>query len=100
MRMWIQSLVLLSGLRIDVATSCNIACTCVSDPVLLGLWCRQAAAAPIQPLGTSRCHRFGPQKKKKKKKEGREGGRERKEKKRKKTVYIYLNGSHSDPIKQ
>ena len=30
--------------------SCSVGCRCGSDPVLLGLWCRLAAAAPIGPL--------------------------------------------------
>ena len=37
------------------------------DPVLLWLWCRLAAAAPIRPLGlgTSICHKGSPKRKKK-----------------------------------
>ena len=34
----------------SVAVSCGVGCRCGSDPVLLWLWCRLAAAAPIQPL--------------------------------------------------
>ena len=36
----------------------------VKDPTLLWLWCRPAAAALIRPLslGTSICHKHGPQK--------------------------------------
>ena len=30
--------------------SCGVGCRCSSDPVLLWLWCRLAAVAPIQPL--------------------------------------------------
>ena len=30
--------------------SCGVGCRCGSDPELLWLWCRLAAAAPIQPL--------------------------------------------------
>jgi len=30
--------------------SCGVGCRCGSDPVLLWLWCRPVAAAPIQPL--------------------------------------------------
>ena len=39
----------------------------VKDLMYLWLWCRPAAAAPIQPpsLGTSICHKRGPKKKKK-----------------------------------
>ena len=40
-RMWVQSLVLLSGLGIW---------RCGSDPMLLWLWHRPAAVAPIGPL--------------------------------------------------
>ena len=32
------------------ATSCGISHRCGLDPVLLWLWCRLAATAPIQPL--------------------------------------------------
>ena len=38
------------GLRIHVAVSCGVGCRCGSDPMLLWLWCRQAAAALIWPL--------------------------------------------------
>ena len=30
--------------------SCGVGCRCSLDPVLLWLWCRLAAAAPIRPL--------------------------------------------------
>ena len=30
--------------------SCGVGCRCISDPTLLWLWCRPAAAAPIRPL--------------------------------------------------
>ena len=40
----------------------------VKDPALLWLWCRTAATAAIQPLGTSICIEHGPKKQKKKKK--------------------------------
>ena len=33
-----------------VAVSCSVVCRCCSDPALLWLWCRPAAAAPIRPL--------------------------------------------------
>ena len=33
-----------------VVVSCGVGCRCGSDPALLWLWCRLAAAAPIQPL--------------------------------------------------
>jgi len=33
-----------------VAVSCGVGRRCGSDPVLLWLWCRLAATAPIQPL--------------------------------------------------
>ena len=34
----------------DADQSCGVACRCGSDLALLWLWCRPAAAAPIQPL--------------------------------------------------
>ena len=33
-----------------MAVSCGVGCRCGLDLVLLWLWCRPAAAAPIQPL--------------------------------------------------
>ena len=48
--MQVQSLALLSGLRIGVALSCGVGRRCGSDPKLLWLWCRPAAIAPIRPL--------------------------------------------------
>ena len=33
-----------------VAVSCSVGHRCNSDPMLLWLWCRLAATAPIQPL--------------------------------------------------
>ena len=39
----------LSGLRISFAMSCGIGHRQGSDPVLLWLWCRLAAATLIQP---------------------------------------------------
>ena len=50
MRMWAPSLALLSGLRIQHCHSYSIDCRHGSDLELLWLWCRLAAAAPIQPL--------------------------------------------------
>ena len=45
LRMPVRSLASLSGLRIWVATSYSVGSRCVSDPELLWLWCRLAAAA-------------------------------------------------------
>ena len=50
MRIWVQSLALLSGLGTGVTVSCSVGRKQGWDLVLLWLWCRQAAAAPIQPL--------------------------------------------------
>ena len=53
-----------------VAVSCGVGCRHSSDSTLLWLWCRPAAAAPIQlSLGTYMCCGCGPEKKKKKKKQ-------------------------------
>jgi len=51
MRVWVQSLASLSGLSISIAMSCGVGHSLGSDPVLVGLWCRLAATAPIQHLG-------------------------------------------------
>ena len=49
--------------------NCGVSRRHGSDPVLLWLWCRPAATAPIRPpsLGTSTCCECSPQKTKKKK---------------------------------
>ena len=51
MRMWVQSLASLSGLRIR---GCSVGCRRSLDPALLCLWCRLAAIAPIRPLAWER----------------------------------------------
>ena len=50
MRMRVQSLASLSGLRIRLCLSCWVGCRRGSDLALLWLWCRLAAAAPMRPL--------------------------------------------------
>ena len=56
MRMQVQSLVLFSGFRIKCCHSCAVSCgfamSCrhSSDPALVWLWGKPAAAAPIGPL--------------------------------------------------
>ena len=47
---WGWSLALLSGLGSSIAVSCGVGQRRSLDPVLLWLWCRLAAIAPIQPL--------------------------------------------------
>ena len=48
--MQVQSLTSLSKLRIQFCHRCNAGRRCNLDPEFLWLWCRPAAAAPIQPL--------------------------------------------------
>ena len=50
MRLRVRSLPLLSGLTISVAVSCGVGCRRGSDLVLLWLWHRLVATAPIRPL--------------------------------------------------
>ena len=50
MRLWVPSLASLSGLRIGVAVSCGVGRRRGSNLVVLWLWCRLAAKAPIRPL--------------------------------------------------
>ena len=50
MRTWVQSLALLSGLRIQHCHSCGVSCRHSLDPVLLWLWSRPAATALIPLL--------------------------------------------------
>ena len=58
-RTWVRSLTSFSGLRIRVAVSCGVGRRCGSDPVLLWLWCRLVATAPIRPLAWERPHATG-----------------------------------------
>ena len=46
----VRSLASLSGLRIGVAINCGVGRRHGSDPLLLWLWHRLAATAPIRPL--------------------------------------------------
>ena len=50
MRLQVQSLTLLSGLRISVDVTCGAGHRLGLDPALLWLWCRPAATAPTGPL--------------------------------------------------
>ena len=50
MRLWVRSLVSFTGLRIRRCRELWCRLQTGSDLVLLWLWCRPAAAAPIQPL--------------------------------------------------
>ena len=50
MRMWVQSLALLRGLRIWRCCGCGIGLRHSLDPMWLWLWCRLASAAPTPPL--------------------------------------------------
>ena len=67
----VQSLALLTGLRICVAMSCSIGHRWSSDSMLLWLWCRPAAAAPIRPPAWELPHASGAVLKKKKKKQNK-----------------------------
>ena len=50
MRTQVQSLASHSGLRYGIAVSFEKGCRGGSDLAWLWLWCRSAAAAPVQPL--------------------------------------------------
>ena len=50
MRARVRSLASLSGLGSDIAMSCGVGRRRGLDPMLLWLWCRLAATAPIPPL--------------------------------------------------
>jgi len=70
--------------------SCGVGCRRGSDPVLLWLWCRPVATAPIGPLAWEPPYAAGAalekakrQKKKKKKKEKRKEKKRKKERKKK-----------------
>ena len=59
MRMLVQSLALLSGLRILCCLSCGVGRRCGSDPPLLWLWFRLPAAALTQPLAWELSYALG-----------------------------------------
>ena len=46
-----------------VAMNCGVGHRCILDPVLLWLWCRLAAVAPIPSLGNSLFHTCSPENK-------------------------------------
>ena len=50
MRLWVRSLPLLSGFRIQRCRERGVGCRRGSDPALLWLWCRLVATVPIRPL--------------------------------------------------
>ena len=52
--------------------SCGVGCRCILDPVLLWLWCRPAAVAPIGPLAWEPLYAMGAALKMQKKKEKKE----------------------------
>ena len=66
-RKWVWSLALLNGLKIKCCHSWGIGRRCSSHLALLWLWCRPAAAAPIQPLAWELPYVAGVAFKKKKK---------------------------------
>ena len=63
--MQVQSLTLLSGLKIRIAVSCGIGCRCGSDPALMWLWPKLVGTALSRPpsLEISIYHECGPKKK-------------------------------------
>ena len=50
MRTQVRSLAWINRLGSGIALSCGVGHRCGSDSVLLWLWCRPAAVAPIRPL--------------------------------------------------
>ena len=66
LRMQAGSLASLNGLRIWHCGKLHCSCRCSSDLVLLWLWYRLAAAAPILPLAWELPHAAGVATKKKK----------------------------------
>ena len=83
MRMQVRSLALFSVLGPGVAMNCDAGHRCSLDPVLLWLWCRPAAVAPIQPLAWELPHASGVALKRQKTK---------KKKKKKKRCWRFITG--------
>ena len=71
MRMWVQSLTSLSGLRIRCCRKLWYTLKTLLNSMWLWLWCRPAAEAldSMPSLGTSTCCGYRPKKKKKKKRQ-------------------------------
>ena len=67
MRLYVQSLALLSRLRSGISMSCGVGHRGSSDPVLLWLWCGQAATALIGSLAWEPPYAAGAAQKSKKK---------------------------------
>ena len=57
------------GQRSSIGMSCGIGHRCGSDPVLLWLWCRPEATAPIRPLAWEPPYAAGAALKKQKQKQ-------------------------------
>ena len=72
------------GLGSGVAVSCGVVHRCSSDPALLWLWCRPAAAAPIQPLSWELPYAAHVALRKRE----RDGGRERETERNEPTMYL------------
>ena len=68
MRMWVQSLALLSGLRIRRCHKLQRRSQMQLGPALLWLWCRPAAAVLMQPPAWDPPHATGTALKRKEKK--------------------------------
>ena len=66
--MQVRSLASLSGLRIWGCCGCGGGYRCSLDPMLLWLWCRSAAVAPIRALAWELPYAAGVALKRKKKK--------------------------------
>ena len=74
-----------------MAVSWGVGCTCGSDPVLLWLWCKPAAAAPIRPLAWEPSYAVGAAREKTKSKKNQKTKtktRKTKEKKRENKMHI------------
>ena len=81
MRLWVLSLASLSGLRIQhCRVSCGVDRRCGSDPMLLWLWHRPVATAPISPLAWEPPYASGAALEKTKRQKKRRKGKKRKSK--------------------
>ena len=89
MRLRVQSLASLSGLRIQHCQSCSVGRRCSSDPMLLWLWRRLAAVALIRPLAWEPPYAAGLALKKTK---------DKREKKEEEAAVILLTYSNSQQV--
>ena len=75
-----------------VAVSCGVGCRHCSDPVLLWLWCRPAATAPIGPLAWKPPYAMGAAQEMAKRQQQKKQQKNNKKKKQQKKPQSLISG--------